>query len=185
MALCVFEARAYRYRWCWTISLQAKRLSVFSINTPRFGLSIFPQRSAMQRTWRESVSFPSPLKRAGCPSDLNSTRTFLAMLKSYFGRPVTMSTPYLPSNWEGAQIHGCLAPPKQRREFLSHSISISPISASIPPQVTMESGYCVHTRKVSKTRWRCCDPRCGFLKLNLPKGGCGSSNLNGFGFMNS
>lgn len=36
-----------------------------------------------------------------------------------------------------------------------------------------------------ETRWRCCDPRCGFLKLNLPKGGCGSSNLNGFGFMNS
>lgn len=111
---------------------------------------------------RERIRSHPRLSAQGCPSDLNSTRTFLAMLKSYFGRPVTMSTPYLPSNWEGAQIHGCLAPPKQRREFLSHSISISPISASIPPQVTMESGYCVHTRKVSKTRWRCCDPRCGF-----------------------
>ena len=91
-------------RWWWIISLQAKRLSLFSINTPRFGLSIFPQRPAMQRTWRENGSFPSPLKRVGCSSDLNPTRIFLALLRGCLGRPVTMSTPYLPSNWEGTPI---------------------------------------------------------------------------------
>jgi hypothetical protein len=46
------------------------------------------------------------------------------------------------------------------------------------------SGYCARTPKVSRAHWHCCDPRCEFLKMSLHKGGCGSSSLNVFAFMN-
>jgi hypothetical protein len=40
-------------------------------------------------------------------------------------------------------------------------------------------------RKASRTQWLCYDPRCGFLKVSLRKDDYGSSNLNGFVYMNS
>ncbi len=60
-----------------------------------------------------------------------------------------------------------------------------PISAFTLQQVTMASGYCAHTRKVPRTHWLYCDPRCESLKMNLPEGGCGSLSPNGFAFVSS